>query len=84
MELASLHFSGWSPVFTSLRAAFFVPIALIYPMIQKSFITSPDLSGMQAAKGHYLLMHGNLRGFDAFIEDVIEFSGLGDFIHLPT
>jgi len=55
----------------------------VYPMIQKSFITSPDLSGMQAAKGHYLLMHGNLRGFDAFIEDVIEFSGLGDFIHLP-
>jgi len=55
----------------------------VYPMIQKSFITSPDLSGMQAAKGHYLLMHGHLRGFDAFIEDVIEFSGLGDFIHLP-
>ena len=52
-------------------------------MIQKSFITSPDLSGMQAAKGHSLLMHGNLRGFDAFIEDVIDFSGLGDFIHLP-
>jgi hypothetical protein len=52
-------------------------------MIQNSFITSPDLSGMQAAKGHYLLMHGHLRGFDAFIEDVIDFSGLGDFIHLP-
>ena len=55
----------------------------VFPMIQKSFITSPDLSGMQAAKGHYLLMHGDLRGFDAFIEDVIDFSGLGDFIHLP-
>jgi lipopolysaccharide transport system ATP-binding protein len=55
----------------------------VFPMIQKSFITSPDLSGMQAAKGHYLLMHGNLRGFDAFIEDVIDFSGLGGFIHLP-
>jgi lipopolysaccharide transport system ATP-binding protein len=55
----------------------------VFPMIQKSFITSPDLSGMQAAKGHYLLLHGNLRGFDAFLEDVIEFSGLGDFIHLP-
>ena len=55
----------------------------VFPMIQKSFITSPDLSGMQAAKGHYLLLHGNLRGFDSFVEDVIEFSGLGDFIHLP-
>jgi ABC-type polysaccharide/polyol phosphate transport system ATPase subunit len=55
----------------------------VFPMIQKSFITSPALSGMQAAKGHYLVMHGNLKGFDRFIEDVIEFSGLGDFIHLP-
>jgi len=55
----------------------------VFPMIQKSFITSPDLSGLQAAKGHYLLLHGNLRGFDVFLEDVIEFSGLGDFIHLP-
>ena len=55
----------------------------VFPMIQKSFITSPDLSGLQAAKGHYLLQHGNLSGFEAFLEDVIEFSGLGDFIHLP-
>ena len=55
----------------------------VFPMIQKSFITSPALSGMQAAKGHYLVMHGNLKGFDRFIEDVIDFSGLGDFIHLP-
>jgi ABC-type polysaccharide/polyol phosphate transport system ATPase subunit len=55
----------------------------VFPMIQKSFITSSDLSGLQAAKGHYLLLHGNLRGFDVFLEDVIEFSGLGDFIHLP-
>lgn len=55
----------------------------VFPMIQKSFITSSALSGMQAAKGHYLLMHGSLRGFDDFINDVIDFSGLGDFIHLP-
>jgi lipopolysaccharide transport system ATP-binding protein len=64
-------------------SGFFRAHCPVYPMIQKSFITSPDLSGMQAAKGHYLLMYGNLRGFDAFIEDVIEFSGLGDYIHLP-
>jgi lipopolysaccharide transport system ATP-binding protein len=64
-------------------SGFFRAHCPVYPMIQKSFITSPDLSGMQAAKGHYLLMHGNLRGFDAFIDDVIEFSGLGDYIHLP-
>jgi lipopolysaccharide transport system ATP-binding protein len=55
----------------------------VFPMIQKSFITSQDLNGMQAAKGHYLLIHGNLQGFDEFLNDVIEFSGLGDFMHLP-
>ena len=52
-------------------------------MIQKSFITSPELSGLQAIKAHYLMVQGNLRGFDGFCEGVIEFSGLGDFIHLP-
>ena len=56
----------------------------VYPMIQKSFITAPDLSGIQAAKAHYLLQHGNLRGFDAFLAEVLDFSGLGDFIHLPV
>ena len=55
----------------------------VYPMIQKSFITSSDLSGIQAAKAHYLLIYGNLRGFDSFLEDVLTFSGLGDFIHMP-
>jgi len=30
------------------------------------------------------MVNGNLRGFSAFTEDVIDFSGLGDFIHLPV
>ena len=55
----------------------------VFPMIQKSFITSPELSGLQAIKAHFLLAHGHLRGFEAFRDDVISFSGLGDFIHLP-
>ena len=55
----------------------------VFPMIQKSFITSRELSGLQAIKAHFLLLNGHLRGFDAFCDDVIEFSGLGDFIHLP-
>lgn len=55
----------------------------VFPMLQKSFITSPDLSGADAAKGHYLLLYGHLRGFDDFLQDVREFSGLGDFICLP-
>ena len=56
----------------------------VFPMIHKSFITSDELSGLQAVKAHYLLVHGNLRGFDAFQKDVVAFAGLGDFIHLPV
>ena len=56
----------------------------VFPMIHKGFITSPELSGLQAIKAHYLLVYGNLRGFDEFCSDVIDFSGLGDFIHLPV
>jgi lipopolysaccharide transport system ATP-binding protein len=55
----------------------------VFPMIQKSFLTSPELSGLQAVKGYFLLHHGSLRGFDVFLRDIIEFSELGDFIHLP-
>lgn len=55
----------------------------VYPMIQKSFITSSELSGYQAVKGHYLLQHGNLRGFAEYLDEIVEFSELGDFIHLP-
>jgi ABC-type polysaccharide/polyol phosphate transport system ATPase subunit len=64
-------------------SGFFKAASPVFPMLQKSFITSPDLSGLQAVKGHYLLLHGHLRGFDDFLEDVVSFSGLGDFIHLP-
>ena len=55
----------------------------VFPMIHKSFITSPELSGLQAIKAHFLLANGHLHGFEAFCDDVISFSGLGDFIHLP-
>ena len=56
----------------------------VFPMIHKSFITSPELSGLQAVKAHYLMVNGNLRGFPAFCDDVVEFSGLGDFVRLPV
>jgi ABC-type polysaccharide/polyol phosphate transport system ATPase subunit len=55
----------------------------VYPMISRSFVTSPELSGFQAIKAHYLIIHGNLRGFATFADNVIEFCGLGDFIYLP-
>jgi lipopolysaccharide transport system ATP-binding protein len=53
-------------------------------MIQKSFLTGAELSGLRAAKGHYLLIHGDLRGFSTCLQEIVEFSELGDFIHLPT
>ena len=45
----------------------------VFPMIHKSFITSPELSGMQAIKAHFLLVNGHLRGFEEFCDDVIDF-----------
>ena len=55
----------------------------VHPMIQKTFITGAELSGYQAVKGHYLLMNNTLRGFDDFLQEIIDFSELGDFIRLP-
>lgn len=64
-------------------SGFFESHVPVFPMINKSFITSSELSGLQAIKAYYLLVNNNLRGFEAFSDDVISFSGLGDFIHLP-
>lgn len=61
----------------------FVSRCKVSPMLQRSFITSQDLSGLQAVKGHYLLTHGTMKGFDAYFTEIVEFSGLGDYIHLP-
>lgn len=55
----------------------------VFPMIQKSFITSPELSGLQAMKAHYLMVHRTTKGYESYRDDVIRFSGLGDFVHLP-
>ncbi len=55
----------------------------VYPMITKSFITSPELSGEHAVRCHYLLQKGNLKGYDDFLERVINFSELGDYVGLP-
>jgi ABC-type polysaccharide/polyol phosphate transport system ATPase subunit len=58
--------------------------AYVYPMLHRGFLTSNELSGYQAMKAHYLMIHGNLRGFEEFAEDVRDFSGLGDYINLPV
>jgi len=55
----------------------------VYPMLQKSFLTSTDLTGVDAAKAHYLLLNKSLSGFGEFLEDIVEFSGLGEFISVP-
>lgn len=65
-------------------AGVFQAFVNVHPMINKSFITDPELSGHQAIKAHYLMMNGNLRGFEAFSREVVTFSGLGDFVHLPV
>jgi len=55
----------------------------VYPMLQKTFLTSPELSGIDACKAHYLLNNHSLIGFDSFLNDIIDFSGLGSYISLP-
>ncbi len=55
----------------------------VYPMLQKAFLTSSELTGVDACKAHYLLNNYNLKGFDGFLSEIIEFSGLGSFISFP-
>lgn len=52
-------------------------------MINKSFLTSTELSGLVATKANYLMIKGTKRGFDEYLEKVKDFSGIGDFIYLP-
>ncbi|MBW3042868.1 ATP-binding cassette domain-containing protein [Prochlorococcus marinus] len=55
----------------------------VYPMLQKTFLTSSELSGIDACKAHYLLKNHTLKGFETFLNEIIEFSGLGSYISLP-
>ena len=55
----------------------------VYPMLQKTFLTSEELSGVDASKAYYLMINNNLKGFADFLKDIVSFSGLGSFIHLP-
>ena len=54
-----------------------------YPMLAPSFIVSDVLTGIDSAKAHYLFRYGNLKGFETYLSDIVNFSGLGDFIALP-
>lgn len=55
----------------------------VYPMINKSFLTSSELSGYVAARSHYLMINGSKEGFEEYLNEVIDFSGIGDYIYLP-
>ena len=55
----------------------------VYPMLQKTFLTSSELSGLDACKAHYLLNNHSLDGFESFLDEIIDFSGLGSYISLP-
>ena len=55
----------------------------IFPMINKSFLTSNELSGVVAAKAHHLMVKGSEKGFEKYLEEVKDFSGIGDYIYLP-
>ncbi len=56
----------------------------VYPMLQKTYLTSSELSGIDACKAHYLLKNHTLKGFESFLNDIIDFSGLGSYISLPV
>ena len=56
----------------------------VYPMLQKTFLTSSELSGIDATKAYYLMFNNDLKGFDDFLDDIVDFSGLGSFIRLPV
>ncbi len=55
----------------------------VYPMLQKTFLTSPELSGIDACKAYFLLKNYSLKGFESFLSEILEFSGLGTYISLP-
>ena len=55
----------------------------VYPMISKGFLTSPELSGYVAVRTFYLMVKNSKNGFSEYLEKIIEFSGIGDFIYLP-
>lgn len=53
------------------------------PLIDRSFLTSIELSGYVAAKSHYLMRKGSIVGFDDYLKKIIDFSGIGEFLYLP-
>ena len=55
----------------------------VFPMINKSFVTNIELSGLVAAKAYYLMVKKTDEGFEDYLKNLINFSGLEDYIYLP-
>ncbi len=71
-----------SRIYNHTKGTFFSKLK-VHPIIDKSFITSNELNGLSAMKAHYLQNKYTLKGFDEFYEDVLNFTGLGEFIDMP-
>lgn len=56
---------------------------VVVPLINKAFGVDTDLSGYHAAKAHYLLNCNTTVGFSSFLDELVDFTELADFIHLP-
>jgi len=52
----------------------------VAPLINKSFWVDTDLSGRHAARAHYLLNCNTLIGFEEFLQELVSFTELADFM----
>lgn len=55
----------------------------VVPLINKTAWLDSDLSGRHAARAYYLLNCNTIKGFDEFLEELVDFTQLADFINLP-
>ncbi len=55
----------------------------VVPLINKAFWVDTDLTGWHAARAHYLFNCNTLAGFGEFFAELIDFTELADFIHMP-
>ena len=62
------------------------------PLIDKSFIIDPDLTGYEVCTAHYLKINGTSaffrsskdKSYENFLKDIFEFSELGEFMGTPV
>ena len=55
----------------------------VQPMIYKNYLVNQELTGADAAKAFYLFIKNNEKGYMQYLQDVKDFSELGDFINMP-